>query len=76
MAKRPSVQPPDSLQGDPTGGPYDVFHHTVSNMAPRLYACPSAPQIKGAFVHLITDDGEECWISGSIMIRPRRVKDR
>ncbi len=56
-------------------GPYHVFHHVYTGGAPTMYKTRWV-DIKGAFVHLVDDDGNEMWLSGQITIRPAPRKRR
>ena len=70
----PILPPVKVPLGDPPPGCYDVFHHLTPGAAPKLYTTFIAPQIKGAFVHIIDDQNQEVWIGGNITIRPRKIK--
>jgi hypothetical protein len=67
-------------QPAPPAGQYLVFHHVYlgadggkGGTAPRMYRSRAAPSIHGAFVHLITEDGEELWLSGGLTIKRAQV---
>lgn len=69
-----NTSPSVPVSCDPPMGQYYIFHHvyTAKGM-PKTYCCSKAPEIKGAFVHFVSNDGEEVWISGNITIRKRVI---
>jgi hypothetical protein len=73
-------KPSPSSAPVPAAGQYLVFHHVYPDIASgkpgmsfRMYRTREAPSIHGAFVHLVTEDGEELWLSGPLTIKPARV---
>lgn len=63
---------------EPTKGQYYVFHHTygADGKFVKMYVTHPdiIPEFKGAFLHIVTEDREEVWISGPITMRKKQIK--